>query len=240
MPGHRALAAAGQTDRPGAQVRPAAGTFGQMTQGDVPAAVGRAVFIEIDAEEHGRTDQQPWADQDVGGTDLLIGELLQVDHPIEHRLELGKQHFLADTGAPEEHDCLDHLRFVLHARHPWPPAVGVAFSAAAVRIRAATVGSAKFRRKAETGNVIRLAAVRRICRVGRAVIGNAIGLAKARQPARQTPPLCSRRETSERSAPGQEAQPAGSLRVPGRAVRPRPTARQRPDGNSELSGEPAT
>ncbi|MNZ85773.1 hypothetical protein D3C78_1045770 [compost metagenome] len=115
VPGHRALTAAGQANRSGAEVGTAAGTLGQMAQGDVPATVGFPLDAEIDVEEHRRLDQQTRVDQHEGSAHLLIGELGQVDHPIEQGLELRVEHFLADAAFIEEHHGLHNLWLFLQA-----------------------------------------------------------------------------------------------------------------------------
>jgi len=119
VPGHRALAAAGQADRACAQVRATPGIVGQVAQRQVPALVGGAVLVEIQVEEHHGAHQQARIDQYIGQAHLLIGELGHVHHVVEQRLEFGKQHFLADAAVIEEQHRFDHLRFVLHA-HGFP------------------------------------------------------------------------------------------------------------------------
>ena len=89
VPGHRALAATGQTNRPGAQVGATPGLFRQMLQGHIPARVGRPLLVEVQIEEHQRLDHQPRVDQHVGHAHLLIGKLRQVDHTIEQGFKLG-------------------------------------------------------------------------------------------------------------------------------------------------------
>jgi len=112
------LAAAGQANRPGPHVRAAAGAFGQLAQGDVPAIVGGTVLVEVETEEHRGAHLQPRIDQYVGRTHLPVGKFGQVDHAVQDRFEFREQHFLADAVVAVEQHGFDHLRFVLHARHP--------------------------------------------------------------------------------------------------------------------------
>ncbi|MNP19243.1 hypothetical protein D3C76_1117610 [compost metagenome] len=114
MPGHRALAGAGQADRPGAHVRTASGAIGELAQRQVPARVGLAGFVEIQVEQHHRPDHQARVDQQVGKAHLLVRVLGHLHDVVEQRLEFRIEHFLADTAVVEEDHGLHHLRLLLH------------------------------------------------------------------------------------------------------------------------------
>ncbi len=118
LPGNRTLAAAGQAYRAAAQVRTASAPLGEAAQRNVPAAVRRAVLVEIQVEEHRRTNLQASVDQHINGAHLLVGVLRQVHHAVEYGFELRVQHLLADTAVIEEQYGLDRLRFDLHVRYP--------------------------------------------------------------------------------------------------------------------------
>ncbi|MNN18158.1 hypothetical protein D3C81_1313630 [compost metagenome] len=115
VPRHRALAATGQADRTDAQVGAAPAPLGQVTQGNVPATIGLPLATKVQIETHYRFDQQARIDQYEGRTHLLVGELRQVDHAIQHGLELRIEHFLADATLVEEHHGFYHLRLFLQA-----------------------------------------------------------------------------------------------------------------------------
>ena len=112
VPGHRALAATGQADRPAAHVGAASGAVAQR---QVPAGVGAALLVEIEIEEHRRPRLQARIDQHIGQVHLPVGVFRHAHQAIEQRLEFGIQHFLADAAVVEEQHGLRHLWLFLHA-----------------------------------------------------------------------------------------------------------------------------
>lgn len=111
VPGNRALATTGEPDWPGAQIRTPSSALGHLLQRYIPAAVGRAAFVEVQIEEHGGTNLQACIDHQIGSAHLLIGEIRHLHQAIEQRFELRVEHLLADAAVfGEEHHGLDLLR----------------------------------------------------------------------------------------------------------------------------------